>query len=589
MATQTRRQVSYGLSEPLIDIGQAPIVAKRDPEAKDRAQIGTEWVNTLTNNAFFLTSIEDNIATWVPITNVGTSPTFDTDGGPAVPVADTINIVGGAGINTAGAGNTITISLTGGAPVDSVTGGNNITITGTAANPIVNVSGTTNHAVQVGNATNSLTSLAVGATNTVLLGATGANPSFGAVPNAALSNSSITLSNGQNITVTGSPVSLGGTATIAVSGVIPIANGGTNASSMATTDGVVYYDGTRLVTTAAGTATQVLTSNGAGVAPTFQAAGGGSGIITINGNVGSVTGATVTLDTQVPFDPVQGTPHFEGSGTHMWLNFSDDNGSNNICIGRAAYDGSNGGHNISLGEGTFSNITTGSYSVAVGDSAGSSYTSSESSNVLLNSHGTVGDSHTLRIGAATGSAQQNLNRAFICGIDGVNVGSVAKVVTMASDQLGTASIAAGTGISVTPSANTITIANTASGIGNVLAMSSGATYLDFNQAGTTAYTAPYLGAASTTQANAQFITPVAGTVSKMYVNVAANASTTDTTLTVYKNSAPTSIVVTITALTTGVFTDLTHTISVSAGDLIQWVGNAATIGPVSGTASMLLA
>ena len=58
--------------------------------------------------------------------------------------------------------------------------------------------------------------------------------------------------------------------TAGVTGVLPIANGGTNASSMTTTDGVVYYDGTRLVTTTAGTSTQVLTSNGAGVAPTFQ-------------------------------------------------------------------------------------------------------------------------------------------------------------------------------------------------------------------------------------------------------------------------------------------------------------------------------
>lgn len=53
---------------------------------------------------------------------------------------------------------------------------------------------------------------------------------------------------------------------------IGVSNGGTNASSMTTTDGVVYFDGTRLVTTTAGTSTQVLTSNGAGVAPTFQAA-----------------------------------------------------------------------------------------------------------------------------------------------------------------------------------------------------------------------------------------------------------------------------------------------------------------------------
>jgi hypothetical protein len=45
---------------------------------------------------------------------------------------------------------------------------------------------------------------------------------------------------------------------------------------MTNTDGVVYYDGSKLNTTTVGTAGQVLTSNGAGVAPTFQAGGGGS-------------------------------------------------------------------------------------------------------------------------------------------------------------------------------------------------------------------------------------------------------------------------------------------------------------------------
>jgi len=60
---------------------------------------------------------------------------------------------------------------------------------------------------------------------------------------------------------------------------IEISKGGTNATSMTDTDGVVYYDGTRLVTTAVGTATHVLTSNGSGVAPTFQAAAGGGGLV----------------------------------------------------------------------------------------------------------------------------------------------------------------------------------------------------------------------------------------------------------------------------------------------------------------------
>jgi hypothetical protein len=44
-----------------------------------------------------------------------------------------------------------------------------------------------------------------------------------------------------------------------------------------TTDGVLYSAANGVITsTAAGTAGQVLTSNGAGVAPTYQAAGGGS-------------------------------------------------------------------------------------------------------------------------------------------------------------------------------------------------------------------------------------------------------------------------------------------------------------------------
>ncbi len=57
---------------------------------------------------------------------------------------------------------------------------------------------------------------------------------------------------------------------------IAISQGGTNASSMGTVDGVAYYDGTSLVTTDAGISMQLLTSNGPGLAPTWQAGGGGA-------------------------------------------------------------------------------------------------------------------------------------------------------------------------------------------------------------------------------------------------------------------------------------------------------------------------
>lgn len=61
-----------------------------------------------------------------------------------------------------------------------ILGGNNITTTGNpGANSItIDVTGTTDHGVQVGNATGSLTSLAVGTDGQVLLGATGADPAF---------------------------------------------------------------------------------------------------------------------------------------------------------------------------------------------------------------------------------------------------------------------------------------------------------------------------------------------------------------------------------------------------------------------------
>jgi hypothetical protein len=68
---------------------------------------------------------------------------------------------------------------------------------------------------------------------------------------------------------------------------IEISKGGTNTTSLANTNGVIYYDGTNLVTTTVGTATHVLTSNGAGSAPTFQAAAGGP--LSINAQTDSYT------------------------------------------------------------------------------------------------------------------------------------------------------------------------------------------------------------------------------------------------------------------------------------------------------------
>jgi hypothetical protein len=72
---------------------------------------------------------------------------------------------------------------------------------------------------------------------------------------------------------------------------LPIADGGTNTTSFSNTNGTVYFDGTELATVNPGTSGQVLTSNGAGSAPTFQTVSpGGTGItITTYNTPGSFT------------------------------------------------------------------------------------------------------------------------------------------------------------------------------------------------------------------------------------------------------------------------------------------------------------
>lgn len=107
----------------------------------------------------------------------------------------------------------------------------------------------------------------------VVLARAGQDNGGGSTTSAQPSGTVSQVSAGNCITLT--PTTITTTGSVALTTPASIGCGGTNATSMSTTDGVVYYDGTRLVTTAVGSATQVLTSNGAGVAPTFQAAGGG--------------------------------------------------------------------------------------------------------------------------------------------------------------------------------------------------------------------------------------------------------------------------------------------------------------------------
>lgn len=176
---------------------------------------------------------------------------------------------------------------------------------------------------------------------------------------------------------------------------------------------------------------------------------------------------------------------FTGSGNTATLNVTDVN--NNTLIGSTAGNASlSGSSNAAFGQGAMSSNTTGGFNTVIGAQAGHwlagwltginpSFNTligfqagiglddgaGESNNILIGAAGSHLDNNTLRIGNGSGVGAQQLNKAYISGIAGVNVGSVTTVVTESGDQLGTAVITAGTGITITPGANLITIATTA--------------------------------------------------------------------------------------------------------------------------------
>lgn len=142
---------------------------------------------------------------------------------------------------------------------------------------------------------------------------------------------------------------------------------------------------------------------------------------------------------------------------------NNTSGNNNCAFGDSTLINNTGDRNTAYGNNSFQTLTGGSYNLGIGYLSGNNYTGSESSNLLINNAGLLGESNVIRLGS-TGSGAQQQNKCFIAGVDGVNVGSVAKVLTMASEQCGTATITAGTGVSIATSANTITVNVVGSGL-----------------------------------------------------------------------------------------------------------------------------
>ena len=288
-------------------------------------------------------------------------------GGKIHAVASNISILGAGGLTVAGNATlgTLTISGPGGPTGNLVTGfitdvggnvvptilgvvdlagGNNITVSGSVLNTATfHLTGTTDHAVQLGNATGSLTSLAAGTTAYVLTSnGADSDPSWQASVNSVTGGTNISTSGtaadpvidlDATITLTtvnattfdtniaAAGVTLAGTSLLAdgtdadidinitskgaghvviddlqLTTDLAVTEGGTGVSTL-TDHGVLLGAGAAAITSlAVGTAAYVLTSNGAGIDPSWQA--------NASGSVNSVTGGTNISTSGTAADPV---------------------------------------------------------------------------------------------------------------------------------------------------------------------------------------------------------------------------------------------------------------------------------------------
>lgn len=300
--SQLSRTTESGIETITADVAVSPDINSNINLVGDGATVtvtGNPATNTLTVSAV-----------------AGIPSSFVTDSGTATPALNVLNVVGKAGGNIS----------------TSAPGASNIVD--------IAISGTTDHAVQVGNASGSLTSLTVGTDGQVLIGATGADPAFAtltssdstitftpganslslqaaaAIPDTFNADTgsaipaahALTIAGGTNIATTGA----GSTITVNFDGTLPVTSGGTGITSVNQGD-ILYASAANTLSALAKnvTATRYLANTGAsnnpawdqinlanGVTGTLAVSNGGTGATTLTDNavlVGSGTSAVTPL------------------------------------------------------------------------------------------------------------------------------------------------------------------------------------------------------------------------------------------------------------------------------------------------------
>lgn len=207
-----------------------------------------------------------------------------------------INIKAGTGVTLTPTNNNtskyldLTIAASGGGSISSVLAGTGITVDNTTpATPIVNLGNTSVAAGTYGSATQvgQFTVDAQGRlSNASVVGITGnaeLQYLIGITSSVVSINNTQTLTNKTLTSPTLTTPALGTPSALVLTNAtgLPVAGGGTGATTF-TDAGVLIGNTTGAIqATSAGTAGQVLTSNGAGVDPTFQAAAGGLTVTTM--------------------------------------------------------------------------------------------------------------------------------------------------------------------------------------------------------------------------------------------------------------------------------------------------------------------
>jgi len=120
------------------------------------------------------------------------------------------------------------------------------------------------------------------------------------------------------------------------------------------------------------------------------------------------------------------------------FSFTNGTGSGNTALGFQCLSSAvNANNNTCVGNSSLQNLGTGGNNIVISDVNGaSSYTTTESSNIIIGSIGVIGDNNTIRIGTQ-GSSTSEQDTCYIAGIAGVSVSNLNLVtINTSTGQLG---------------------------------------------------------------------------------------------------------------------------------------------------------